>query len=140
MDVEEVDRLCSTILLDTQVLTHSKRLPRSEWTSQSWEIQHLDGLAPDDACVMALMRHEKAGADDVDHQFQPVWSKAYAGLAALGQQHDVSALDFQCLVQVCGQRRLVLSNSIEAAEMPAYVVVREDGHHCCLALWPGQAL
>ena len=82
MHVVEVDRLCSTTShTDTQVLTHSQLLPPSEWTSQSWAVQHLDGLAPHDACVMALMRHEKAGADDVDHQFQPLWSKAYADFA-----------------------------------------------------------
>ena len=76
MHVVEVDRLCSTTShTDTQVLTHSQLLPPSEWTSQSWAVQHLDGLLPDDARVMAVMRHEKAGAADATHQFQPLFPR-----------------------------------------------------------------
>ena len=109
MDVEEVDRLFTNIFqAHFQVLTHPILMLPTEWTFQRRALQHIHRRLPDDACVMALMRHIKARAAAAAHHLEPLVSKAVADFSALAEQNHVSSFRVQGLRKVHAQRLLVL--------------------------------
>ena len=108
MEVEDVDRRISTIVrLHFHVLTHPIVMIPTEWTSQRRALQYLNRRNPDDACVMALMRHIKARAAAAAHHREPLLYKADVDFPALTEHNHVSNFMSHGLPKVLVQRLFV---------------------------------